>query len=441
MSDKEQPTEYSDFPEAKWMNAGNQFLNVTLRWSNGTTSSDRYRKTENIEEVLEAVKNYESKRQKACFHTNPLESEVVCEGLFSLNNCECLKDAYKEMMSYLQPYKRYVVEGLLERDNQGNYFLGGYNTPIPEEMANLIVEHYEDDLSIDHLVEFWKKLLLNPNEQAREDLFDYISDHGITITDNGYMVLYKAVTTKNKAVPDDDLAEFVGGEYIKRKSWGKNPADYYVYDLDEEVTLPNNHTADPGLYVSTMENILVTDGYEEFSKEVEPLGNLADLHDDVDKLSRESETVYTDKRTRTFEYNLGEAHSEPREECDPDPSNSCSNGLHVGSYDYVSRFGRSSDTIQAVLVNPMHVVALPNHDNSKIRTCEFFSYGIMEKDEDGVWHELETQYFEEDYEAHEEDALEERLEELNTSNPLEESNTEGDQLKAAQDRLIDLRDN
>jgi len=412
--------ELSDFPKAEWMRAGSQFVTVTLRQTNGVTSSDQYRKSENVEEVVETVKNYESYRQKS-----------QEKNLYLFNK---LENAYEEMISLLQPYKRFEVEGQLERDNQGEYYLGGYNTPIPEAMADLILEYYEDDLDIQPLVEFWKKCLLNPNDQAREDLFDYISEYGITITDNGYMVLYKAVTTKEKADPDDDLAEFVGGQYLKRKSWGKNPADYYVYDLDEEIVLPNNHTAGPGLYVSTMKEIVPKD--QASGEPIQPIDDLKELFDNREKLSRESETVYTDKRTRTFEYNLGEAHSMPREECDSNPSRGCSNGLHVGSYDYVRSFGRGSDTIQAVLVNPMHVVAIPNHDNSKIRTCKFFSYGIMEKDEDGVWHELETQYFEEDFEEDELEDLEDRLEELNPSSTSEE---ETDQVKAVQERLVDLR--
>jgi hypothetical protein len=430
------------------MRAGDKFVTVTLRDSNGTTSSDQYRKTENVQDVIDVVKNYESKRQNAC--EEDFGSVKDCERVYS-DECKCLQDAYEEMIQVLEPYKRYEVEGLLERDNAGNYFLGGYNTPIPETMAELIKEYYEDDLDISPLVEFWKKALLNPDERARQDLFDFISEYGITITDNGYMMLYKAVTTKEKADPDDDLAEFVGGQYLKRKNWGKNPADYYVYDLDEEVTLPNNHTTGPGFYVSTMDQ-------GQFLKDVEgpkgdsgylmgiaaPLGTLEELFDNREKLSRESETVYTDKHSHTFEYNLGETHSMPREECDSDPAIGCSRGLHVGSYDYVSSFGHSPsrDVIQAVLVNPMHVVAIPNHDNSKIRTCEFFSYGIMERDNDGVWHELETQYFEEDYENEEMDALEERLDELkgDVNNPTDKD-VHSDQVKAVSDRLVDLRNN
>jgi hypothetical protein len=67
----------------------------------------------------------------------------------------------------------------------------------------------------------------------------------------------------------------------------------------------------------------------------------------------------------------------------------------------------------------------------------------MERDDDGVWHELETQYFEEDYENEEMDALEERLEELNWTSPTSAEDNEAyeDQVQAAQERLVDLRNN
>jgi len=425
--DTQEFTEYSDFPKASWMRAGDKFVTVTLRDSNGTTSSDQYRKTENVQDVIDVVKNYESKRQNACTQSpDHIDSKDCEDGFYPTPDCKCLQDAYEEMIQVLEPYKRYAVEGILERDNAGNYFFGGYNTPIPEAMAELIKEYYEDDLDISPLVEFWKKALLNPDERARQDLFDFISEYGITITDNGYMILYKAVTTKNKRVPDDDLAQFVGGEGLKRKNRGEDLSEYAVYE-----------DADGLLFVGQEDLQL------EFDRDY--IGNLQDLFENRDTISRESETVMTDKHTQTFEYNLGEAHSMPREECDNDPAIGCSRGLHVGSYDYVSSFGHSPsrDVIQAVLVNPMHVVAIPNHDNSKIRTCEFFSYGIMERDDDGVWHELETQYFEEDYENEEMDALEERLEELNWTSPTSAEDNEAyeDQVQAAQERLVDLRNN
>jgi len=431
-----------EFPSVRFQRAGDQFITVILRYSNGTTSSETYRKRENVEDIAEAAKEYESTR-KEYENTDSLNQ--------TLGFREEVEEAYDNLLQLVEPYKRFEVQGILEKDNQGNYFLGGYNTPIPETMADLIVEHQEAGLDIDHLVEFWKKCLLNPNDQAREDLFKYINNHGIVITDNGYMVLYKAVTTKNKRVPDDDLAQFVGAEYLKRKNWGKNPADYYVYEAEEEIILPNNHTVE-GLFVSKMPALRIRDDVSvsepngngwTVKQVVNRLGTLEELHDDVNQLSRESETVYTDKHTQTFEYNLGEAHSMPREECDSNPSRGCSRGLHCGSYDYVKNFGHSPsrDVIQAVLVNPMHVVAIPHHDSSKIRTCEFYAYGIMERDEDGVWHELETEYFEEDYEAHEEEDLEERLSEISGSLVVQDSDLEEDQVNAAQDRLVDLRNN
>jgi hypothetical protein len=80
----------------------------------------------------------------------------------------------------------------------------------------------------------------------------------------------------------------------------------------------------------------------------------------------------------------------PRHLCDPDSSVSCSKGLHVGSHKYVDSFGSDMDVILAVAVNPRDIVALPDYDHSKIRTCRYLPYAVMEREDDGSWEEVES---------------------------------------------------
>jgi hypothetical protein len=108
----------------------------------------------------------------------------------------------------------------------------------------------------------------------------------------------------------------------------------------------------------------------------------------------------------------------PREECDSDPSESCSKGLHVGSYEYVDRFSRANNEILATIVSPRDIVALPSYDHSKIRTCKYYPYAVMERDtEDGSWEEIDAVHLSEDF-VEDEANLQEQLNQLGSKEDL-----------------------
>jgi hypothetical protein len=117
----------------------------------------------------------------------------------------------------------------------------------------------------------------------------------------------------------------------------------------------------------------------------------------------------------------------------------CSTGLHVGSHDYVSTFGYEDNPVMACLVSPENVVAIPKHDNSKIRCCEFFALGLMETDDDGHWSEIDRSYFEEDYNEYDREELQSRLDDLEMGDTNEEDDDiVEDQKKVIEDRLVEL---
>lgn len=80
---------------------------------------------------------------------------------------------------------------------------------------------------------------------------------------------------------DDELTKFVNNKYVEIQDSNKNPEDYYVYFLGEEITLPNDHTAGPGFYMTTMEEIPKTEeddrGMVYFPDAIEPISNLQEL--------------------------------------------------------------------------------------------------------------------------------------------------------------------
>lgn len=144
-------------------------------------------------------------------------------------------EEYRERLrNLLDPHYREVVMGDLERDNMGNLYLEGFNQPLGEGMVSLIKDHHDQDLSTDPFKEFWKRLQLNPNEKAREDFFEYVRDFGLTITDEGYVILYKAVDRNPHADLDNDFVEFVGQEYLKHQMMRSKEAPEDVFVVEDE---------------------------------------------------------------------------------------------------------------------------------------------------------------------------------------------------------------
>jgi hypothetical protein len=285
----------------------------------------------------------------------------------------------QELQDLVNPYSKYVRDGILsEKNNQ--LYLSTSKIPLPAKLAKTIMEYLDNGYPIQPLVNFWHWCLLNPNTTARDRFFEYCETYGVTITDSGMAVLYKAVTHKEKS--DMDLAHFVAQEYLERKrnfvrnSGEMSPSEYGVFRTTYGFTanlMRNGDEKSPGF-----------------------LGRLNDLFLKIDELSLESKTIYTDKHSRTMDIKLGIPVFKKREECDPNIHNECSYGLHVGSFKYVRSFGYGSDTVFACLVNPMNVVALPEYDNSKIRVCEYLPYAIMNR-EGQDWEEIEGSFFEEEY--------------------------------------------
>lgn len=369
-------------------------------------------------------------------------------------------DNVDELLNVLDPHAEAVADGLLERDEMGNYTLPNFRTPIPEAMAKHMLDLYDRGITTESFQNFWRKAMMNPNSQARNDMFQYCMDHGITITEDGYMILYKAVNNNPASNFDEDLIDFLGTNFLNVKRKGENPKDYFILqdqegeyhlvrrdvlsslqiiDLDEpippEVFTPKGEGKDPfedilefavdaGIIVSDDQDQLDLPSIGEYDARIVDLvklengkvhwkvynhvreivaefisndyyvehGTLSELYDKAqnshDGQFEPSSTAKNKGGQYGMSINLGEPVRMPREKCDPNINESCSKGLHVGSYDYVDRFGSGMDTILACIVNPRDIVALPKRDNSKLRTCLYVPYAVMER-EDGNWEEIE----------------------------------------------------
>lgn len=87
---------------------------------------------------------------------------------------------------------------------------------------------------------------------------------------------------------------------------------------------------------------------------------------------------FMDKRTGTMSNAVGNVVAMKREDCDADPNQTCSRGLHVAAYNYARNhygsFGgiENTDRLLDVKVNPKDVVAIPvDYNGEKMRVCAF----------------------------------------------------------------------
>jgi hypothetical protein len=83
---------------------------------------------------------------------------------------------------------------------------------------------------------------------------------------------------------------------------------------------------------------------------------------------------YKDCHSGTIDNHPGQAPSVPRNKVSDDPQTACHFGLHVGSLEYATSFGRR---VVIVKVDPEHVVCVPYDCTSqKMRVCEYEVVGL-----------------------------------------------------------------
>lgn len=338
-----------------------------------------------------------------------------------------------KVRGYLNEKLRVAFLAGLENDIEtGNVFLAGFNTPIPDQLVKVIEEYHENEYPMDALLNFWKLLMLNPDQKVRESLFGFIGKHDFSVTDMGYMIVYKAVSDGEKE--NTPLSKFIASEYLRvKKDWKCSPNKYTVYVADGNYAITKNTTAKKWA--------------KKGKKTVEILGKLGYLYDkQIKKKTLDIVApVFTDKHTKKMFIELGTPIKMSRTECDADPSRDCSYGLHVGATKYVETFANGGDTILVCLVNPAHVVAVPDYDNSKMRVSEYFPFAIA-KYEDCKIDIIEEAYFEHDYIEYEADAIEEMVKKVQANEkPIEtgvevedETRPMSELRKILESRLVDL---
>ncbi len=228
------------------------------------------------------------------------------------------------------------IELLEKIEGEWNHDLKGSTTSDPVELE----KQYEA------LKMFWYWTAMNPIESSRQSLIDFIRKNDITITTNGLLLMYRRVV-KKKGKGNHELIQFISNQYAKIKKWKKSPKNYWVWAADDGTLELRDYGGGNGIEKNH--------------------GNLEDLYLDLPNMQIHS---YTDAHTRTKDIRIGAIYKEDEDRIDLDNNVSCGAGLHVGSRAFgFSGFG---DVGVVVLVNPMYVRSVPNHECSKMRVSEMF---------------------------------------------------------------------
>jgi hypothetical protein len=274
-------------------------------------------------------------------------------------------------------------------DENNNVYVTGFNHIVPNMLVDRFINFIDKKISIQPLLNFWYKCLLNPNDVARAKLFDYLMHHRIIITPHGNFVTYRMVKDHTR-----------DGE-----------------------KLPDGH--------------------------------------------------YTDAHSYTMDYEIGKIYRLNRKtECDEDGSRDCSRGLHTGSpafigielgdgynkgevktksqggnygtgYDHptTTKFDSTFGNIAVIcLVNPQHVVSIPNSNTRKMRSCEIY-IAKLTTPEEVLNHLVDEDYniFDDEYSAIQEKELKELLKDKKLIDYIKDSdNLTSKKLENLKKKLEDL---
>jgi len=287
-----------------------------------------------------------------------------------------------EVIKTLDNDKRFIATGT------GELQLKGYPVDIPKELVAELQAYYTHGQPLEPLINFWMLAMLNPNPQARTKMFRYLSKHKLIVTPNGYFVTYRMVKKTNQ--PNVYTHAHNNG--------GKNQLYYY-----------------PGKVARIL-----------------------------------------------------------RSECDEDGSKDCSRGLHTGTPDFIgiqlgqgyepkiltkeqgggqgTGYGQNINTNQEFdkqfgnqaiicLVNPMHVVSVPDSDTRKMRSCEFY-FCKTTTPEEVIKLQSVNDYsiFDNEYKEFEKEELERMLKETKLSNYKKSTPKTDSQLNKLIEQETELRE-
>lgn len=387
-----------------------------------TIGSKMYQKVCNSNEDILSL--YEKALNTNESDYDEVESLIACFEVSKTKDEERLEEQEKESLN-----QKSLIDWMDSIRNLGDehfevigikLYMKGINITVPEFLALEFAKRRDNQEDLSAMMNFWRLCALNPDPRCREDLYKFLINNDLTLTPSGYFVAYRNVNVKNEGLRERN--EFVAEQWLKIKTQKRGPKNFVVVwnNEDQEFELMHEdkwsnvndetYEADKGYEDE--------DGYwvEEWEEEdlYEYHGNLQELYVEFVNLEASEQTVYTDGYTGRMEIILGQPVKISRKECDANPDRTCSRGLHAANSSWL-KSGYFGSVGLAVLINPMHVIAVPYTDGGKLRCCEYLPIATIEYNDEGKVIPIDTNTFELEYAEY----TQEELEDLIENTPLE----------------------
>lgn len=235
--------------------------------------------------------------------------------------------------------KRDFYNNLLEDVQNSKYLVKGGDCiyipeiseiSVPEELVKAILSCEKEGKDVEPYLNFWRLASMNPNSNARANLFWFLKKWGMKISKSGFIVAYRNAILKDKPeITDFDEARFISDQFLLKKTVTKeDPSEFCIvrnrltgelkcFKHDDE-ELEDNYTYYEGEYDD--------DDYdhEEEDSLYEEVGDLVALYKDLGR-DRDN-TTFTDQYSKSTTIKIGKVVEMPREDCD-ESQDSCSRGL------------------------------------------------------------------------------------------------------------------
>ena len=158
------------------------------------------------------------------------------KSLLKENKTQELIERFLEVKERIEKYtnKNFYVQS-------NELFLKGDDQPIPDKLAEKLLELERDGEDYMPLILFWKKLKLNPSENSIKELYGFVEANNIPITETGDIVVEKGVEQKSGA-PVGELVDSFSGRV-------DNSLGMEVYMNREDVDDDSSVTCSHGLHV------------------------------------------------------------------------------------------------------------------------------------------------------------------------------------------------
>lgn len=353
-----------------------------------------------------------------------VESLIACFEVSKTKDEERLEEQEKESLN-----QKSLIDWMDSIRNLGDehfevigikLYMKGINITVPEFLALEFAKRRDNQEDLSAMMNFWRLCALNPDPRCREDLYKFLINNDLTLTPSGYFVAYRNVNVKNEGLRERN--EFVAEQWLKIKTQKRGPKNFVVVwnNEDQEFELMhedkwsnvNDETYEADKGYEDEDGFWVEEWEEEDLYEYQ--GNLQELYVEFVNLEASQQTVYTDGYTGRMEIILGQPVKIDRKQCDANPDRTCSRGLHAANSSWLTS-GYFGSVGLAVLINPMHVIAVPYTDGGKLRCCEYLPIATIEYNDEGKVIPIDTNTFELEYAEY----TQEELEDLIENTPLE----------------------